>query len=247
MKKQWFVALLAVILVAGFGVPAQAQTKDDWKFEVAPYLWGVGIDGSLTAEDGREAEFEYSLDDLMDRMDVTMELLATAQYKQFVGFTQIDYIRLSEDEFKQPAAQEKLEKVTLDSSFVTLAGGYQFPTIKDSWVDVLLGARIMFMGVEVEARDGWSRDESHTITDAILVLRPNFRITDKLRFNPTLSVGAGDSDLVYELQPQFEYNFTKLIGVRIGYRTLGYKYTTDRETEIDVNFSGPMLGVSFNF
>ena len=245
MKKQWIVAVLAAIMVVGIGMPVQAA--GDWKIEVAPYIWATGMSGDLTTADGHEAEFDYSFSDLSEKLDLSAELLAVVQYKQFVGFVQGDYFRLKEDEFDQPAAQEQLDEITMSTTLLTMAAGYQFPTIKDSWVDVMGGVRVMSLRMEADLVYAEDRDETHTITDAILVLRPNFHIWKGLRFNPTLSIGAGSSDLVYELQPQFEYNFSQLLGVRLGYRTLHYKYTTDRETELNIGFSGPMLGVTFNF
>lgn len=245
MRKLGLAAtLMATAFTVGFGAPARAA--GDWKFELTPYVWFVGIDGDMKLND-HKAEFDYSFGDVADHMDMSVEGLAVIQYKQIVAFVQADYLRLSKDDFKNQLAKETIDEVTMDTTLLTLAAGYQFPTLKDSWIDVMVGARFMFINVEVDPIAGDSTDKSKTISDAILVLRPNFHLIGKLRFNPTLSIGAGDSDLVWELQPQFQYDFTPHVGARVGYRRLQYKYTTDRDAELNIAFSGPMLGVSFLF
>lgn len=245
MKRHGLAAVvMAAAFTVGFGAPAGAA--GDWKFELTPYVWFVGIDGDMKLND-HKVDFDYSFSDVADHMDMSVEGLAVIQYKQFVAFVQGDYLRLSKDDFKNEAAKQSIDEVTMDTSLLTLAAGYQFPTLKDSWIDVMVGARFVFIDVEVDPFFGDSEKKSKTISDAILVLRPNFHLIGKLRFNPTLSIGAGDSDLVWELQPQFQYDFTPHIGARVGYRRLQYKYTTSNDAELNIAFSGPMLGVSFLF
>jgi hypothetical protein len=68
-----------------------------------------------------------------------------------------------------------------------------------------------------------------------------------LRFNPTLAIGAGgDADLVYELQPQFQYQITQSVVARLGYRTVGYKFK-DGDNELNINLSGLIAGVGMTF
>jgi hypothetical protein len=70
-----------------------------------------------------------------------------------------------------------------------------------------------------------------------------------LRFNPILGIGAGDSDLVYELFPQFQYQFTDMISGRLGYRTAGWKFKGDNNEDNELNFSmsGLIAGIGMTF
>ena len=257
MKKKWFGAVLAAIVVAATGVSAQAQTSaragsGDWQFEITPYVWMVGLDGNISAND-KDVDFEQSFSDLIENVDAAASVLGVAQYQKYVGFVQADWFSLSynNDDFDQPVAQQFVEEVDLDQMFVTLAAGYQFPGfVADSWIDVMAAARMTDLKIDVKSLGNRSEDKSKTLWDPALVVRPTFILTDnkKFRFNPTLSIGGGgDSDLIYELQPQFQYDFTETIAARLGYRRLYYKYTSDNDVEFKLTYSGFIAGVSFLF
>ncbi len=68
-----------------------------------------------------------------------------------------------------------------------------------------------------------------------------------LAFNPTLAFGGGgDSELIYELQPQFQYQFTDNLALRVGYRRMYYDVKGDRG-EFDGVIHGAMLGLGLKF
>ena len=55
-----------------------------------------------------------------------------------------------------------------------------------------------------------------------------------------------DSDLTYELQPQFQYDISKTMSARFGYRRLYYDIKNERSS-MDVTFSGFIVGLGFIF
>ena len=72
---------------------------------------------------------------------------------------------------------------------------------------------------------------------------------DGLAFNPTLAIGAGDSDLVYELFPQLQYQVTDHMMARLGYRTVGYKFKGEHndDNELNINLAGLTVGLGVTF
>jgi hypothetical protein len=68
---------------------------------------------------------------------------------------------------------------------------------------------------------------------------------DGLRFNPVLGIGAGDSDLAYELFPQFQYRINESMAARLGYRTVGWKFEGDNDNELNVNLAGLIVGLGW--
>jgi hypothetical protein len=57
---------------------------------------------------------------------------------------------------------------------------------------------------------------------------------------------VGDSDLVWELQPHFQYQFTDHVSGRIGYRRLVYDYEGDK-ADFDGAFHGLIVGLGVTF
>ena len=71
-----------------------------------------------------------------------------------------------------------------------------------------------------------------------------------VRFNPTLAIGGGGgSELVYELQPQLQYQITDHVAARLGYRRVGYKIKGDNNdaNELNVALAGVIVGVGVTF
>lgn len=65
-------SLFAIALVAA-AVPAAAaqdtKSADDWKFQVAPYIWGASMKGDLTIA-GRQVPVDLSASDIFNHMDI---------------------------------------------------------------------------------------------------------------------------------------------------------------------------------
>ena len=51
---------------------------------------------------------------------------------------------------------------------------------------------------------------------------------------------------MYELFPQFQYQVTDHAAVRLGYRTVGYKFE-DGDNELNINLAGLIVGLGLTF
>ncbi|MEZ4598363.1 MAG: outer membrane beta-barrel protein [Syntrophotaleaceae bacterium] len=239
------VAAVLAFLVCGLLSGKVLAADGGWSLQVAPYLWAVGIDGDVEVGD-REVDVDVGFDDLIDKVDFGGSLLARVQKDLWVSRLQVDYFELSEDENVDRIGGAKVE-VDSDTLFLTVATGIQFPWLRKHTIDVLGGVRYAHMDNELKIAGVGSRDNTQDIFDGILMLRPSFRLSQRWYFNPTFSIGAGDSDLTWELQPQFQFNFADNWGALIGYRRLYYDVEGDRGNSFDGAFHGFMLGLGGGF
>ena len=113
-----------------------------------------------------------------------------------------------DDECRE-AAESKYKTQAAGEYILTAAGGYRFNgPFEGSKIAVLGGARYTRLENQIKATGIGAGKDARDITDALLMLRPSIPLMDKLVFNPTLNIGAGDSDLTYEMQPELQYSFT---------------------------------------
>ncbi len=235
-------AATGVLLVVASVVCAQEK---EWSFEVTPYFWAAGIEGDFTTSDDTEYDIDMSFDDLFDAVDAGAGVMTTAQYDSYVIWGQFDYVGMDSDQLDPAPSGGSIQT---DSFMGALAVGYQFAgPFKNSTIDVLGGVRYAGMKNEVDITGVGSDEDSLDIGDGIFVVRPCVPITQKLRFNPTFVVGAGDSDLTWELQPCVQYQFTDHMGVRFGYRRVHYDVEGDHGNTFDAAFQGLFVGVSLLF
>jgi len=50
------------------------------------------------------------------------------------------------------------------------------------------------------------RGADNNVYDGFLAVRPDLALSRNWVFSPAMSIGAGDSDLTWQLSPQFVYN-----------------------------------------
>jgi outer membrane protein OmpA-like peptidoglycan-associated protein len=234
-------AALGLLTMAALPSVGLASDQEGWQFEITPYLWAFGVDGEATFND-YNADFSKDWGDIADNIDGGGSALFVGSYNRFVFLLQYDAASIDADDdgFNQRLADDFGSTAKLDSEFDTAIGtaaiGYRFDTFGDhSWVDVMVGVRQTKLESEFKvAYDDTSVtppvrvtdkfDSDPDVTDTILMLRPSFQLSQRWRFNPTLSYAVdGDSEEHYELSPQIQYQFSDYFALRIGYRSLAYE------------------------
>jgi len=242
MRKTFGTLVLAAAVASLAG---QGTAAEGWTFEVIPYAWTVGIDADVTVG-GRTTEADVGFDDILDNFDGGAEIAGIARYNRWVIVGQFDYLGIDSDSGDD--ASDVL-RVEMDSFIWSAAAGYQFDGfVENSTIDVLVGARGIAFDTTLSLKGGATGDRSETVDayDAIVMVRPSFQLSEKWCFNPTFAIGGGDSDLTYELQPEFEYTFNERWAGRIGYRRLYYDVEGDNGA-FDGSFDGMTVGAGLNW
>lgn len=230
-------AIAAISLTA-----ARVKAADDkLSGDFTPYYWGTGIKGTVTVGN-RTANPDVSIGDVFDHSHGGFSFLSSLDYKRAAGYVQMDWAKLDND---RPAGNATVHTNTdfVDANF---AGGYRFDGFDDkSSIDVMAGLKYTYVSTELQVAN-FSGTQNRDLIDAIAVLRPRYQFTPKFLFNPTFVFGGGQSDFVYELSPQFEYDFTEHFLGRVGYRRLHYK-THDTHGSLDLDMDGFIVGLGLKF
>lgn len=251
--KRSRIGMVAAAVMLTAGATAFAAEPQGWKFELSPYAWLTGIEGDATVR-GHEAEFDKSFGDLFDSVELGASVSLLAQYNRFLIRGAVDYFQLDSDRMDvddQPQHGSLETKTLLGEVGV----GYQI----DGWMegqtfDFLIGARMLKMesDLKVDGRGTFSKDND--LVDPILFVRPHLPLFPSkikgLSLNPMFGIGGGgDADLVYELYPQLQYDVNETFSMRLGYRTVGYKFKGDEneDNELNINMSGLTLGCGITF
>ena len=239
-------SIAAAVVLALAAAPEALAQEEKWGFEITPYLWGAGFDGDVTVGDQR-ASIDLSFSDIVDAMDFGGGLMAGAGYGHFVAVTQLDFISLDSDNLDDAPPRSRLES---DVSMTMLGLGYRFGTDRAGrHFDVLLGARNLSLENKLTLGPLGPFDSDRDFLDPILMLRPSFPLGTRWRFNPTMSYGeGGDSEKVWELQPNLQVQITDHLVARFGYRKLHYETKAeDGRNSFDGNIEGFTIGLGGTF
>ncbi|HMO51888.1 MAG TPA: hypothetical protein PKE26_10945 [Kiritimatiellia bacterium] len=240
------IAILTLGLLTAWSASAQ-ETNANWSFEITQYAWLVGPDADVKVGP-RSGSIDVGFRDLIDYTDFAAGLLVVAKKNKWGVWMQTDGIFLDSD--NDVTKFDDFGTLKSDLVIVQAGVGYQFdsPIRKCAILDVLLGFRYTSLDLRWRPADGGgSLSEGVDLFDPMIILRPHFPITERLAFNPTLGIGGGnDADLIYVLNPQFQFQFTDLIIGRLGYRRLYYDVSGDKAS-FDGTLHGFMVGVGVTF
>ena len=250
MKRRIIGTVMGVVLLATAMVASAAE--EGWQFEFTPYAWLAGLEGDLTVN-GNKADFDKSFSDLFDAVDVGGSFRLGAEYDRFLVGALVDYISLSTDELD---VVDQPQRGSLDTDMLLTEAliGYRV----DGWAEgqsfgLMVGVRNLHIENELKVKGEGTFSRDNDVTDAMFYVLPSVPVfpskIDGLRFNPVLGIGAGDSDLAYELFPQFQYHITENVAARLGYRTVGWEYKGDNndDNELNISLSGLIVGVGVRF
>ena len=250
MMKRNFLAAAVAALAVQSAMPAAAEDADKCCFRLTPYYWAVGIDGNLEINDEQgstDIDFNQDIGDVPANQEFNGSLMLEHNKGNWSNFAAVDYIKTENDDTDINVAGSEIE-VEADTLLATAATGYRFGAGGDSWVDLLVGVRYGKIDLEFNEKNGpGSINADDDLVDGIVMLRPRVALGRNWAFSPTASVGAGDSDLVWELAPELVYtNNCCNLEVRFGYRTVNYELE-EGDMEADFSFAGPMVGLGFAF
>lgn len=165
---------LAALFCGALAGPLGAQ---EFHAQITPYVWGTGIDGTITpVAGGSSLRFSQGLSDVLEDLDGAFFLSGLARYGRFVAIGDLSTSRSSRDGVVPGlgiTADGRLEQSSL-----TLAAGYRALESESATVDYLVGLRHW----DIEARittpvPGLAGGIDVDFTDPIIAARTNVRLS----------------------------------------------------------------------
>ncbi len=240
----------------------QAAESDAWQYEVTPYFLAAGLDGKAGVR-GVTADIDMSFSDIWDDLEGAFMGMFTAQKGRWFYGLEAVYFKL-EDEGSTSVSGPLFGKVTVDGALelttkmyvyqgtvgyrlkddttkVDLLGGLRYTKI-DIDADVVINTApgIVFPGAATSASG------SESWTDAVVGMRVLHPVSDEVSLVGYADVGAGGSDLTYQLIAGVNWEFKEDYTAKIGYRVLDWDYE-DSGTVWDMQASGMYLGLGIAF
>ena len=235
---------LAVPLVLGAG-SAQAE---DWRWSLTPYIWGISTEFSTAANGPGGGEQDFG--DIVDKLDFAAQVHLEGSGARW-GFL-LDATTLQTSDRTQ---RDMLELKT--DAATTLVEGAAVLTAGDPEthaVDLLFGARLIGVDVDVTGRDGEGGDPvfegtlDDTLTDAMFGVRYRTMLGQNWSFVARADAASGDPDYTANVSVVVGRQFGPRGALRIGYRYLDVQFERgDELIDPALVINGPMVGYTFSF
>jgi opacity protein-like surface antigen len=252
-------ALLACALASPLATAANGGESERWQFEITPYLWGTGLDGSARINDRPQSgvAVEQSLSDILEILDFAAMGAFEARKGRWGALVDAVYFNVSDEGsvmgplgfaalsatgaitrqmYSLMGAYRAMEGRTA----VDLVGGLRYASVK--W-DVSFQASIPVLPAAdrrfVETK-GW--------VDPVIGARVQHALGDRWTLVGYADIGGfgAGSDLTWQLIAGVNDAFTPNVIGKVGYRYVSVDYDKGG-FNYDMAFAGAYLGLGIRW
>ena len=254
-------ALIVCCLICTKTATAEDKTTDNdsWQFEIAPYFFGAGMEGTVGMR-GVSADVDMSFSDIWDRLDKAFMLFFTAQKGDWIFAFDGIYFKLDDEKAASwlgPLGNTNTAQLNADVTQQAYTGYFGRRVLKRHiTVDVLGLARYTSLDANlklaVTTGSDLLPDGSRSVGreegwwDAAIATRVVAPINNKWDFVGYADIGAGGSDLTYQLMAGVNWQFSNTFSAKFGYRHFYQDYQKD-DFQWDMTTSGVYAGLGINF
>ncbi|MDX2481253.1 MAG: hypothetical protein QNK24_13085 [Desulfuromusa sp.] len=233
---------------------ADSQTNDNWQFDAQIYIWAADFSGELN----NGATFDVPFDTLVDNLKMGFYGSFEARKDKWLIFTDVVYLNIATDETPAPPGSNfgfSVRDLKLKGGAVNLVGGYNLLTKGKSRLDLIAGARYLNLGSEFglnvtffgSTQAVYIPIDMGIALDGIVGAKGKYAFADRWSIPYHLDVGAGDSDLTWQVITGISYQAASWVDVALTYRHMEWDLTSTDGIVKNVNMSGPSLGATFHF
>ena len=237
------ITLFALVFVSTTAAAAE------WKHELAPYLWGSAMEGTVGIGD-ITAETEMSFSDILDDLEFGFMGTYRASRDRYSVTVDAIYMGLGATE-KGPGG---LLKADIDLDQVGLEADFGY-ALSERFA-LLAGLRYVSLDADVKVTgplgNELSASEGQDWVDPVVGAIYTWPLADEWTLNLRSDVGGFGigSDFAWQAMATLRWQFSPRTALGVAYRYLDIDYEDgngDDYFKYDVATSGPAMGVIFTF
>jgi len=282
LKKASLALTCTVLLASGSVVPAVAADlaplpdTSEWRFTIAPYAWGVGLNGDVGIFGRGPVEIDIPFSDIIENLDFAAMAVAEAHNGTWGVFVDLNYTSLSADDSRSRSLEKDVLNLNVNftgevsaevevTEFIgTFMGQWRAHDSEQMTLDLMAGARYWNIYNDVSARvtvtgggplgasaslsKQLSGSDGASWVDPMLGIKSRIDTTTPVYFTGWGMIGGFGvgSDFNWDVMGGVGYQWTDRFATVLGYRALGVDYEDDGFV-FDVIQQGVAFGGVINF
>ena len=250
MRKIGFPSLVLILsIIAVTPAMAQAPAADGWKYTVAPYIFGAGMNGTSVVA-GQELDVDMSFSDILSHLQFgAMGLVVARKGNWGVGGDAV-WMALG-------ANATSPGPIGVTGSVDMNQGAFSFYGVRRlaPFADLMFGGRVNTLqgNLRFNGPNQRSVDGSKTWFDPIVGVQLRTPDTGK-RWHAQVYTEIGGfgvgSSFTWQIFPTVGVKISKAASIDFGYRWLDIDYSSGDNLTLfkwDVLTQGPVIGLRFTF
>jgi Autotransporter beta-domain len=237
-------------VLAGLALLAAAPLHaEEWKHELAPYLWGSAMEGT-TGIGGVTADVDVSFGDILDNLEMGFMGMYRGTRDRFS--ISVDTIFMGLGATQRSRNDLAKADIDVDQFVLGAAAGY---ALTEKFL-VLGGLRYNDLSAEVKVTGPLGNtadaETDESWVDPYLGAQYTIPLSDAWSLNLYGDIGGFGigSDLAWQGLVTFRWQLTERTGALAAYRYMDVDYESGSGSDrfkYDMAFSGPALGIVFTF
>jgi len=231
---------------------SQASIKDQWHYSITPYLWALGVRGSLSHNNFSTGQIKLTPGDLISDIKMAAMVVAEARSQKFGIYLDAMYGDLGKNSSEVIGRADLNANTTAKLSIFTLAPSFNLYTSKSSYVDGLIGARYLWLNASTTISDpafgvSFKLNSTQNVTAAIAGLKGRWHLGTSDYFVPFYVDAGGGQSSSFTSQAYlgigraFDWGDVSLVAKNVYYQ---FK---PNNTNVDLNLFGAAIAVTFKF
>lgn len=237
----------------GISAPtSQSADSDKWRFSITPYIWAMGVTGSVSHNGNNIGTVKLSPGDMLSAMNMAAMLEMETHKGNFGFYLDAVYGYVSGTKSVVAANSTLTGRTSIDMTMLTLAPTYTLQNTPKLYLDGLLGARMFWQNAETsisatQTEASLSTASNLQLFTPIVGLKGRWNLNDSKYFVPFyVDVGGGESSSITSqayvgVGRVFDWGDISLIA-----KNTYYQYKPNKAT-VDTNMFGFALSATFRF
>ena len=240
--------------------PAYDPAASEWRFSVAPYVWGAGLDGEVGIFNRQPIDVDLSFSDILENLKFAGMGIVEAHNGTWGILGDVTYVTTeAEESFERDLGLGNVSlNATLDTqTFIgTVMGEYRLVNSDAMSLDLLGGVRFWDVNLDVGATlalDGTpvasvSGSDGDNWVDPMAGFKTRINTNSPLYFTGWALVGGGvfGSNVSWDAMGGIGYQWSDRFSTVLAYRAIGVDYENDGFV-YDTVQHGAALGAVINF
>lgn len=238
-------SIAAACMLAGPAASQQAEPTGKPEISATFYLWASGLQGSQSMFGLPSSNVDLRFGDILDKVDMAAAGIFEVRGDRLGFLGELNYVKLSADaETPGGLLQGGLESKAF---FALAAATWRVAETDRQAVDLIGGLKYFRFenGLSLNP-GGLSASDSANWADGTIGVKASFDLAPQWTLKTWAMVGAGGSDLSWDLLAAVDYQFNDAWSASFGYRAMGVDYSSN-SFSYDMRQHGPILGLTKRF
>lgn len=239
--SSWRAALIGALGLglAGPAVAGELETR------ATLYLWASGLTGTQALAGLPPTDVDLGFDQILDKVDMAAAGLVEVRGDRAGFLGELNYVKLSAKATGPGGALTG--DLTSKATFALLAGTWKVDETPARRVDLIGGVKYFRFSNALTLAPGPVAASGHADwVDATVGVKASFALSDTWSLKTWAMLGAGGSDLSWDVLAAFDYQINDTWSASLGYRATGVDYASG-SFSYDMRQYGPIIGLTRRF